>query len=64
MSRHVHNWKEGRVTPSSILEMLPYTSQFTRMQSVLQYPLVRMIEKYFAKDSNASYETKKDCSNM
>jgi len=45
-SRHVRNsWKEERITPSLILEVLSYTSQFTRMQSVLRYPLVGMVEK-------------------
>jgi len=43
VSRHIRNsWKEGKVIPSLILEVLLYTSQF--MQSVLRYPFVRMAE--------------------
>jgi len=43
--------KRGGLLP--LLEVLSYTSQFTRMQSVLRYPLVRMVEKkmYFAKEA-------------
>ena len=46
MSRHVCNsWKEERIIPSSILKVLPYTSQFTQMQLILRCPLVWTVEK-------------------
>jgi len=55
VSRHVRNsWKEGKVIPSLILEVLLYTSQF--MHSVLRYPLVRMAENISLK--RAIHETK------
>ncbi|KYN42549.1 hypothetical protein ALC56_03008 [Trachymyrmex septentrionalis] len=50
--------------PSSIPEVLPYTPQFTRMQSVLRYPLVRTVKKkmYFAKESSVSFDVKNEYS--
>ncbi|EGI59505.1 hypothetical protein G5I_12342 [Acromyrmex echinatior] len=52
--------REKTCLPSSIPEVLPYTSQFTRMQSVSRYTLVRTVEKmYFTKENSASYDVKK-----
>ena len=51
----------GRTCLSSSIITIPYTSQFTRMQSVLRYPLVQTVKKmYFAKESSASYDVKKE----
>ena len=50
MLRYVRNsWKEGRISLSSILEVLPYTSQFTDAISLVIPAYMNDWKMYFAK---------------
>ena len=54
----------GEDYPSSILEVLPYITIYTDAIKLAISAFMNSSRIYFTKKSSASYEVKKDCSNI